>query len=77
MFFFFFFSRVAIDGCFFGPNFPMEFLIHYPEFVHHEPILAYKPTLYGFPINHESPAYRCNRFEEKVYIFICYMTLDD
>ena len=55
----------------------MEFLIHYPEFVHHEPILAYKPTLYGFPINHESPAYRCNRFEEKVYIFICYMTLDD
>ena len=45
----------------------MEFLIHYPEFVHHEPIMTYKPTLYGFSINPESPAYRCNRFGERVH----------
>lgn len=61
-------SPLAIDGCFFGPNFPMEFLIHYPSYVHHEPIQVYEPKLYGFALSRESPAYRKPRFCEQVWL---------
>lgn len=59
-------SPKALDGCFFGPSFPMEFLIHYPECVPREPIRVYEPKLYGFSIHEESKAFRQGRFDDTV-----------
>ncbi len=59
-------SSKALDGCFFGPSFPMEFLIHYPECVPREPIRVYEPKLYGFSIHEESKAFRQGRFDDTV-----------
>ncbi|KAK8830061.1 Casein kinase II subunit beta [Blastocystis sp. ATCC 50177/Nand II] len=56
----------TLDGCFFGPSFPMEFLIHYPECVPREPIRVYEPKLYGFSIHEESKAFRQGRFDDTV-----------
>ena len=57
---------VALDGCFFGTSFPMEFLIHFPEFVPSDPIRVFEPKLFGFAIHKESKAYREDRFSKRV-----------
>ena len=53
---------VAIDGCAYGPNFPMEFFIHFPHFLQCGSLQTYEPKLYGMAISEESPAYREGRY---------------
>ena len=43
-----------MDGCFFGPSFPLEFLIHYPEYGNVGGCDKYKLKLYGFELSEES-----------------------
>ena len=43
-----------MDGCFFGDSFPMEFLIHYPEYGNVGGCEKYKLKLYGFELSKES-----------------------
>ena len=55
-------DNLVIDGCAYGPNFPMEFLVHFPHFLQYGPLKVYEPKLYGMSISKESPAYREGRF---------------
>ena len=64
-------SSIAIDGCFFGTSFPMEFLVHFPEFVPTSPLEVYKPRLFGFAVSKESPAYRSDKKEEVTFWSFC------
>ena len=45
---------IDMDGCFFGESFPMEFLIHNPEYGNVGGCEKYKLKLYGFELRKES-----------------------
>ena len=52
-------ESIDMDGCFFGPSFPLEFLIHYPEYGNVGGCDKYKLKLYGFELSEESGVCLC------------------